>query len=206
MRTTVFSTLCWKSAADRLSTALLRAVARARALLLAMALLAAPTWAADNASVLSARLDSSEEGWQVNADFELTLAPQLFEAVRKGVPLYFVAEFELTRGRWYWIDQKIVDARRERRVSFTPLTDQYRVATSGISQTLTTPEDITRLLARIRSWTVAERGQLKNGERYEAALRFRLDSAQLPKPFQLNVLTSREWSVTTDWHRWTVTP
>ncbi len=162
--------------------------------------------AADNASVLSARLDVSEEGWQVNADLELSLAPQLFEAVRKGVPLYFVAEFELTRGRWYWIDQKVVNERRERRVSFTPLTDQYRVFTSGVSQTLTTSEDVTRLLARIRSWTVAERNQLKSGERYEAALRFRLDSAQLPKPFQLNVLTSREWSVTTDWHRWTVMP
>jgi hypothetical protein len=176
------------------------------ALVLVSALLGPSAWAADNASVLSARLESSEEGWQVNADFELSLAPQLFEAIRKGVPLYFVAEFELTRGRWYWIDQKLVDARRERRVSFTPLTDQYRVATSGISQSLTTTEDVTRLLTRIRSWTVAERGQLKTGERYEAALRFRLDSAQLPKPFQLNVLTSREWSVTTDWHRWTVTP
>lgn len=202
MRTTVFSTPCWKSAADRIGAALLRACA----LLLAVASLALPARAADNASVLSARLEASEEGWQVNADFELSLAPQLFEAIRKGVPLYFVAEFELTRGRWYWIDQKLVDARRERRVSFTPLTDQYRVATSGISQSLTTTEDVTRLLTRIRSWTVAERGQLKTGERYEAALRFRLDSAQLPKPFQLNVLTSREWSVTTDWHRWTVTP
>jgi Domain of unknown function (DUF4390) len=202
MRTTDFSTLCSKSAADRMRAAL----ARACAWLLAVALFATPAHAAENASVLSARLDGSEDGWQVNADFELSLAPQLFEAVRKGVPLYFVAEFELTRGRWYWIDQKLVDARRERRLSFTPLTDKYRVATSGISQTLTTAEDVTRLLARIRSWTVAERGQLKAGERYEAALRFRLDSAQLPKPFQLNVLTSREWSVTTDWHRWTVTP
>ncbi|MBL8513724.1 MAG: DUF4390 domain-containing protein [Betaproteobacteria bacterium] len=212
MRTTVSSTPCWKSAADFAAAAAATAAATgarlARAWALQLALIFTPLVvnAADNASVLSARLDASEDGWQVNADFELSLAPQLFEAVRKGVPLYFAAEFELTRGRWYWIDQKLVDARRERRVSFTPLTDQYRVATSGISQTLTNAEDVTRLLARIRSWTVAERGQLKNGERYEAALRFRLDSAQLPKPFQLNVLTSREWSVSTDWHRWTVTP
>ncbi|MBL8519386.1 MAG: DUF4390 domain-containing protein [Betaproteobacteria bacterium] len=198
MRTTVFSTPCWKNAAERIGRALL--------LLLAFALLPLPARSADNASVVSARIEATEDGWQVHADFELSLAPQLFEAVRKGVPLYFIAEFELTRGRWYWVDQKVASARRERRVSFTPLTDQYRVVTSGIAQTLTTAEDVTRLLARIRSWTVAERGQLKGGERYEAALRFRLDGAQLPKPFQLNVLAAREWSVTTDWHRWTVTP
>lgn len=205
MRTMVFSTPCWKSAAETAWPAWARR-ALARLAVCVFALAGAAAHAADNASVLSARLDASEDGWQVNADLELSLAPQLFEAVRKGVPLYFVAEFELTRGRWYWIDQKLITERRERRVSFAPLTDQYRVVTSGLTQTLTSSEDVTRLLARIRSWTVAERAQLRSGERYEAALRFRLDNAQLPKPFQLNVLTAREWSVNTDWHRWTVTP
>jgi Domain of unknown function (DUF4390) len=200
MFTTDFSTRCWKRSAEALFARMLALAV----IVLALAPISAQ--AAENATLVSARLDSTEDGWQVNADFQLTLAPQLFEAVQKGVPLYFVAEFEITRGRWYWFDQRIVNERRERRVSFAPLTDQYRVLTSGISQTLTSVEDVTRLLTRIRSWTVAERGQLKAGERYEAALRFRLDSAQLPKPFQINVLTSREWTVTTDWHRWTVTP
>lgn len=177
-----------------------------RACFAVLVLLFAPGAFAQNATVLSARLDATDEGWQVNADFDVQLAPALFEAVRKGVAVYFVAEFELTRGRWYWIDQKLISERRERRLSFAPLTDQYRVLTSGIAQNLATAEDVTRLLARIRSWTVAERGQLKNGERYEAALRFRLDVAQLPKPFQLNVFTAREWAVNTDWHRWTVSP
>ncbi|HEX4857466.1 MAG TPA: DUF4390 domain-containing protein, partial [Usitatibacteraceae bacterium] len=139
----------------------------------------------------AAKLELTDEGYQLNADVELQLAPALFEAVRKGVPLYFQAEFELTRGRWYWFDQRIASAQRERRLSFAPLTDQYRVVTSGISQTLSSAEDVARVLSRIRSWTVAERGQLKAGERYEAALRFRLDSSQLPKPFQLSVLTAR---------------
>lgn len=166
----------------------------------------ASTALAQNASVVSARLEATDEGWQVNADLELSLAPTLFDAVRKGVPVYFVAEFELTRARWYWIDQTLAAARRERRLSFAPLTDQYRVLTSGISQNLATAEDVTKLLARIRSWTVADKGQLKAGVKYDAALRFRLDAAQLPKPFQLNVLTAREWSVSTDWYRWTVSP
>lgn len=195
MPTTVSSTHCWKKAAEWW--------ARLAVLLAAWCAVGAM---AQNASVVSARLDATEEGWQVNADLDLQLAPALFEAVRKGVPVYFIAEFELTRGRWYWLDQKLITERRERRVSFAPLTDHYRVLTSGISQSLSTAEDVTRLLARIRSWTVAERGALKTGERYEAALRFRLDSAQLPKPFQLNVLTAREWVLNTDWHRWGVTP
>lgn len=161
---------------------------------------------AEGAAVESAKIELTDEGYQLNADIELQLSPVLQDAVRKGVPLYFVAEFQLNRGRWYWLDQTVVAARRDRRVSYAPLTEQYRVITSGISQNVTTFEDVRRLLSRVRSWTIAEKGQLKPGEKYEAALRFRLDTAQLPKPFQLNVITSKDWALSSDWYRWGYAP
>ena len=40
------------------------------------------------------------------------------------------------------------------------------------------------------------------GTDYQAALRMRLDVTQLPKPFQVNALTSREWNLASDWRRW----
>lgn len=177
----------------------------ASALLVILVLLPAAA-RAQSASVSNAKLDITEDGYQLNADFELQLTTGMQEAVRKGVPLYFVAEFQLTRGRWYWLDQSVISANRDRRVSYAPLTDQYRIAVSGISQNVTTFDDVRRVLSRIRSWTVAEKGQLRPGEKYEAALRFRLDTSQLPKPFQLNVITSKEWSLASDWHRWSFTP
>ena len=159
-----------------------------------------------SASINSAKLEATEEGYQLDADIELQLTASMQEAVRKGVPLYFIAEFQLTRGRWYWLDQNVVSATRDRRISYAPLTDQYRIAVSGISQNVYSFEEVRRALSRIRSWTVAEKGQLKPGEKYEAALRFRLDTSQLPKPFQLNVITSKEWSLASEWYRWTVSP
>jgi len=30
----------------------------------------------------------------------------------------------------------------------------------------------------------------------------RLDVTQLPKPFQVNALTSREWNLASEWRRW----
>lgn len=158
---------------------------------------------AEGATITNARLDASEDGYQVDADIELQLTAALQEAVRKGVPLYFVVEFELTRGRWYWVDQTITFASRERRISYAPLTDQYRISYSGISQNVSSFEDVRRALSRVRSWTVIEKGKLRIGERYDAALRFRLDTSQLPKPFQLNVIASKEWSLSSDWYRWT---
>lgn len=168
------------------------------------------TWSApalaDGAVIESARLELTDEGYQLNADIELQLSPVLQEAVRKGVPLYFVAEFQLTRGRWYWLDQSVISAKRDRRLSYAPLTEQYRVITSGISQNVATFDDVRKLLSRVRAWTIAEKGQLKPGERYDAALRFRLDTAQLPKPFQLNVITSKDWALSSEWFRWGYTP
>ena len=47
---------------------------------------------------------------------------------------------------------------------------------------------------------------LVKGARYEAAVRERLDVNQLPKPFQINALASREWQLSSDWHRFEFTP
>jgi len=160
---------------------------------------------AEGATISSAKLEASEDGYQIDADITLQLTATLQEAVRKGVPLYFVAEFELSRGRWYWLDQIIASASRERRISYAPLTDQYRISYSGISQNVSSFEDVRRALSRVRSWTVLEKGRLRAGEKYEAALRFRLDTSQLPKPFQLNAIASKEWTLSSDWYRWTVT-
>ena len=64
------------------------------------------------ATISSARLEATDEGYQVDADIELALTATLQEAVRKGVPLYFVVEFELRRGRWYWLDQTVTSESR----------------------------------------------------------------------------------------------
>ena len=179
----------------------LRAMAR---LFLMLCFMQAIASRAEGVQVTSVKLDATEDGYQLNADFEMQLSSTLLETIRKGVPLYFVVEFELSRGRWYWFDDVAVRAARERRVSYAPLTEQFRLNTAGISQNLSNADDVKRALSRIRSWTIAEKGKLKPGDKFDAAIRFRLDTAQLPKPFQLNTIGSREWSLSSDWHRWTI--
>jgi Domain of unknown function (DUF4390) len=161
-------------------------------------------FAADEATIRNPKLDATDDGYQVSADIDFQLTSSMKEAVSKGVPLYFVVEFEISKGRWYWFDQSLAKASRDRRVSYAPLTDQYKISVSGVSQNVATIEDVQRLLSRVRSWTVLQKGRLKPGEKYEAAIRFRLDNAQLPKPFQLDILASKDWNLSSDWVRWTV--
>ena len=161
---------------------------------------------ADIIPVKAAELRIYEGEVLLNADFEFTLNPTLEEALQKGIPLYFELEFELTRGRWYWLDEKIAQTTLVYRVSYNALTRQYRVASGLLIQTFNTLEEVERFIGRVTSRPVARADALTKGARDEAGVRLRLDVAQLPKPFQVNALASREWTLASEWQRWSFTP
>jgi hypothetical protein len=170
-----------------------------------LAALAAPVLA-EGIDVKAATVEAVEDGWQLDAEFDIQFSPRLEEAVNRGVPLYFVVEFELARPRWYWFDEKPVQFSQTYKVSYTPLLRQYRLSVGNVYQNFTRFEEVTRVLARLRGVHIADRGTFKKDVTYQAGIRMRLDTAQLPKPFQLNAIASRDWTLASDWHRWSITP
>ena len=185
----------------------LSACAVTRAAMLALFLLAvAPFVRAEGIAVTAATIEPAEDGWALEATFDVQFSQRLEEAVNRGVPLYFVVEFELSRPRWYWFDEKPVQLSQTYRISYTPLLRQYRLSVGSVYQNFTRIEEVTRVLSRLRGWHVADKGALKKDQVYQASVRMRLDTAQLPKPFQLNAISSRDWTLDSDWHRWTITP
>ena len=182
---------------------------RARLRAFAFALVAAvfaPAALAEGIAVTSATIEPADDGWNLEAAFDMQFSQRLEEAVNRGVPLYFVVEFELSRPRWYWFDEKPVQLSQTYKISYTPLLRQYRLTIGSVYQNFTRFEEVTRVLSRLRGWHVADKGALKKDQVYQAAVRMRLDTAQLPKPFQLNAIASRDWTLASDWHRWTITP
>lgn len=151
-------------------------------------------------------LVSNEDGFQLQFDVSFELNSRLQEVVSRGVPLYFVADFELTRPRWYWFDENLATSMLTYRLSYNALTRQYRLATGALYQNFPTLESALKTMAHVRSWTVAEHGGLKAGVVYQARLRFRLDLAQMPKPFQVGAIGDRDWNLATGWLRWTYVP
>jgi hypothetical protein len=182
-----------------------RAPLRALFALLLLALLAAPA-RADVIPIRSADLRVEDGDVLLSAQYELALTPALEEALEKGIPLYFTIEFEVRRPRWYWVDEKVLDWSITYRVSYAVLTRQYRVASGPLSQPFDSLEDVQRFVGRVSSRPVARAENLVKGARYDAAIRIKLDVNQLPKPFQLNALTSHQWQLASDWHRWSFVP
>ena len=118
------------------------------------------------------------------ADFAFELNPRLAEAVTNGVPLYFAVEFELTRPRWYWFDEKAAAKRLQLRLSYHALSRYYRLSTGVLQQNYATLEEALNVLRRVRNWQVVDRGTALADATYDAAVRMRLDVTLLPKPIQ----------------------
>jgi Domain of unknown function (DUF4390) len=180
----------------------MRAIALCTGLLSALG--AASFARADEIEVGKVQLRAVEEGLVLDADFEFELTPRLAEVVANGVPLYFRVDFELTRRRWYWFDDKAASRRLELRLSYHALSRQYRLSTGLLQQSFADLDEALNVLKRVRHWLVVERTESFADADYEAAVRMRLDPALLPKPFQLSALTSRELQLDSPWKRFTV--
>jgi len=181
----------------------------AHALFALATVLSAPAFAQASdpgVNVNSANLTLTDDGWQLSSEFAINFSPKLEEAVNRGVPLYFVVEFEVARPRWYWFDEKPIQVSVTYKVSYTPLLRQYRLSVGSVSQNFTTFEEVIRVLSRMRGLHVAGRNAFTKGVMYQAGVRMRLDTAQLPKPFQLDAFASRDWALASDWYRWAITP
>ena len=80
------------------------------------------------------------------------------------------------------------------------------MASGLLTQAFGSLEEVERYVGRVTSRPVARAEGLSKGQRYDAAVRLRLDVNQLPKPFQVNALASREWTLASDWYRWSFVP
>lgn len=179
---------------------------RLRVILIFLLFLPVLAWAAE-IEIANPQIVAGDDGYVVSADFKFELTPRLEEAVTKGVVLYFVVEFEMTRGRWYWFDEKLVSRSQTHSLSYHALTRQYRLSTGGLHQSFSSLSDALAVLSRLRRWTVIEKGDklIQPGESYSSALRMRLDFNQLPKPFQISALGNKDWNLSSDWKTWVAT-
>jgi uncharacterized protein DUF4390 len=182
----------------------MRRIAFLMRLLLVVASLTAFGARADEIEVRAATLRATEDGLVLDADFSFELTPRLADIVANGVPLYFRVDFELTRRRWYWLDETTATRRLQLRLSYHALSRQYRLSTGLLQQNFATLEEALNVLKRVRNWLVVERTVSLSGGDYEAAVRMRHDTSLLPKPFQLSALTGRELHLESPWRRFTV--
>ena len=185
--------------------AFLRQDARLHLFSMMLAWMLAASAFAEGVSVNKAEIRLNEKGYQLFATYDINLTFTAQQALTRGIPLYFVGEFILTRPRWYWMDERIFEGEQTVKFSYNVLTRQYRLSRGTLFQNFATFEDALNILSRQSSTTIPAEA-ISMDSNYIVASRLRLDITQLPLPLQVNALTGKDWALNSDWHRWMVRP
>jgi hypothetical protein len=188
----VRSPTCWiRLAADarRVAAAAFLAVA----CVFGTALVASPAQAqgVELPSIMAKRQDGG-----VVLDFvaNLTLSKAVEDALRRGVPVYFVAEATVKKPRWYWRDDRVARISRSWRLSYQPLTNAWRVSLGAFAQSYPSLEEALTTVTRIAHWRIAD-ADVNATDRYYVDFQFYLDASQLPPPMRLDLNAQSEWKL-----------
>ena len=157
-------------------------------------------------TVASLVVNRDSDGIYINASLEFVLSPLVEDALEKGIPMTFIAEAELVRERWYWVDRQVSVVQRYLRVSYQPLTRRWRLNvssmpfdTSGlgvsVGQTYDQLSDVLATLQRYSRWKVADAQELSGQQEYRLQFRFQLDISQLPRPLQIGAFGRSDWNL-----------
>ena len=166
---------------------------------LALALLVATSLLhAAGAELAAFEVQRGEDGVSIDYALNFELPRGAEEALAKSVPLYFVAEAEVFRDRWYWRDKRIASASRVWRIVYQPLTSNYRVTFAGLSQSYATRAEAFAAIRRGVSWKIADAGQIEEGARHYVEFSFRFDISLLPRPMQIGIASQSDWALSVE--------
>lgn len=155
-------------------------------------------------TTLQVSLEPGDEGYRLAASYEFTLNRRLEDTLLRGVPLYFTTDVQLTRKRWYWLDEVALSASRTTRIVYNVLTGQYHASVDGqLQRSFATLDDALALIRRPTRWAIGDKSALQPNTQYTVSTRMRLDVSQLPKPFQINAINDNDWRFSSDWTTFT---
>lgn len=162
--------------------------------------------AQDAKGIDSMRVERTEAGLQLSAQVKFELPTIVEDALLKGIPMFFVAEAEVLRDRWYWYDKKVTIVMRQMRLAYQPLTRRWRLnVTSGVlgntglgvslPQYFDSLADALATIQRISNWKIADLAEIDQDAPHTVELRFKLDVSQLPRPFQIGLIGHSDWDI-----------
>ena len=137
----------------------------------------------------------NDEGLLLDVAVRFELPRTVEDALHKGVPLYFVADASVFHNRRYWPDRRVASASRTWRLSYQPLTRNYRVSFGGLSQSFDNLNEAVTTVSRIGSWKLADPGQISDNEALYVEFSYKLDTGLLPRPMQIGIGGQPDWNL-----------
>ncbi len=158
------------------------------------------------AEVESLRVERVDDAIVLSAQIHFELSAAVEDALLKGAAIFFVAETEVLRERWYWKDKTVARSERHMRLTYQPLTRRWRlnvgsgkISNAGLgvalSQNFDSLNDALVAIQRLSRWKIAEMADLNLAYNHSLEFSFRLDVSQLPRPLQIGTLGQSDWII-----------
>ena len=152
------------------------------------------------------KLERQEDAYLLSSTLNFDLPQAVEDALSKGIALYFLAEVQVAKERWYWYDKYLARQERHFRLSYNPLSRRWRLVTSskpipnsGLGVTMGVAYDsLAEALSAIKrstQWRVVDASEIEASGKYRLDYQFKLDLTQFPRPFQIGTLGESDWTM-----------
>lgn len=155
--------------------------------------------------IKSCQLQQCDENLCIDIESDITLGEPIKQALKNGVDLYFVTRFLIMKPRWYWLDEEVARVKDRVELSYQALTRQYRLTQRGQPQNFPTLKAALQALGHQQDLPIREHTPLLSDTAYSAVLRIWLDVSRLSKPFQMEWLDTKDWSLSSKKKTWPIT-
>ncbi len=154
----------------------------------------------------SAGLESGTDVYFLDARLELRLSTEARQALESGVPLSIRVEVEIIHVRRFLLDRESAELTQLYELQYHPLLERYTVrnVNSGTLDTFSSLFAALNSLGRIDRLPLIDQALLDPERIYDVRLRVLLDTEQLPGPLRLLAFWRRDWSLGSEWYRWSL--
>ncbi len=141
----------------------------------------------------------------IEAQFEYRLAPAVVDALQNGIPLVFLARYQIEEITPFWESNRLIKKVEHQFIlSYREFTNRYYLIslqnqTHGIYDTL--DEALQRMAIRHTALRI-DKSELHPKRHYQARIRSLLDGSTLPgliRPYLYTPLLWKEWKLDSDW-------
>ena len=140
-------------------------------------------------------------------NFDLSLSPNVEEALGKGIPLEIIIDIRLYHPRRFMWDKNIASWILRRRIQYHALSGQYLVsmgeAGAETRESLLTQQEALKALGALSDLRLPL-PKAPPGDDYSVDVRVSLDIEALPTPLRPVAYTSFAWHLNSGWTTWKV--
>ncbi|MDD5580194.1 MAG: DUF4390 domain-containing protein [Methylobacter sp.] len=154
--------------------------------------------------IRKAEIILQNDSYVLSADISYELSPRAMDALKNGVPLFWVMQVKVQQQRDYLWNKTVVDRNIRYRIQYHALLNMYRVRNEnrGDVFNFSTLSAALDLMSTVRDFRIMDKTEIVSGKDYLAKMKVRLDRDALPLPLRPVAYANPQWYLSSDWYVW----